>query len=156
MPFVDTVLPAPAPPAMRTAIYRVSVEFGDCDPANIVFYPNFYRWFDAATHHLLNEAGLGWTQLRARYGAVGMPLMETGAVYRRPATSGDLLEIQSSVVECTRKSVRLQHLVWRDGELLVDGFEVRILGAPHPDDPKRLRMLEIPDEIRDALMEEAR
>ena len=136
---------------MRTTTYRLSVEFGDCDPANIVFYPNFYRWFDAATHHLLNEAGLGWKQLRERYGAVGMPLMETGAVYKRPACCGDRLEIESSVVECARKSVRLQHLVRRNGELLVEGFEVRILGATHPDDPKRLKVLEITDEIRDAL-----
>ena len=141
---------------MRTAIYRVSVEFGDCDPANIVFYPNFYRWFDAATHHLLNQAGLGWAQLRAQYGAVGMPLMETGSVYKRPACCGDQLEIESSVVECARKSLRLQHLVRRGGELLVEGFEVRILGATHPEDPKRFRALEITDEIRNALMNEVR
>ena len=137
---------------MRSTIYRLSVEFGDCDPANIVFYPNFYRWFDAATHHLLKEAGLGWEQLRARYGAVGMPLVETGAVYNRPACCGDLLEIESSVVECAGGSLRLQHLVRRDGELLVEGFEVRILGATHPDDPKRLKVLEITEGMRNALM----
>ena len=27
------------------------VEFGDCDPAQIVFYPNFLRWMDAASLH---------------------------------------------------------------------------------------------------------
>ncbi|RZI41091.1 acyl-CoA thioesterase [Herbaspirillum sp. HC18] len=139
---------------MRVSTYRVSVEFGDCDPANIVFYPNYYRWFDAATHHLLNDADLGWEQLRERYGAVGMPLMETGAVYKRPASCGDKLEIESSVVECARKSLRVRHLVRRNGELLVEGFEIRVLGAPHPEDPKRLRALEITDEIRDALMQD--
>ncbi len=139
---------------MRSSIYRLSVEFGDCDPANIVFYPNFYRWFDAATHHLLNEADLGWQQLRTRYGAVGMPLTETGAVYMRPACCGDRLEIETGVVACARQSLRLQHLVRRDGELLVEGFEVRILAATHPDDPKRLRVLEITDEMRNALMQE--
>jgi 4-hydroxybenzoyl-CoA thioesterase len=139
---------------MRFAIYPLSVQFGDCDPANIVFYPNYYRWFDAAAHHFLNEAGLGWEQLRARYGAVGMPLIETGAVYKRPASCGDRLEIESRVVECSRKSLRMQHLVRRDGELLVDGFEMRILAATHPEDPKRLKVLEITEEIRNALMQE--
>jgi acyl-CoA thioesterase FadM len=81
-----------------------------------------------------------------------MPLVETGAVYKRPACCGDLLEIESSVVECAGSSLRLQHLVRRDGELLVEGFEVRILGATHPDDPKRLKVLEISEDMRKALM----
>lgn len=136
---------------MRSSIYRMQVEFGDCDPAGIVFYPNFYRWFDAAAHHLLQEAGLGWRQLRERYGALGMPLMETGAKYRRPACCGDRLEIESCVAECGRKSLRMTHLVRREGELLVEGFEVRILGAAHPDDPKRLAVLDMPEDMRRAL-----
>ena len=136
---------------MRSSIYCMRVEFGDCDPAGIVFYPNFYRWFDAATHHLFEQANLGWLQLRERYGAVGMPLVETGAVYKRPACHADRLEIESSVVECGSRSLRLRHLVRRDGDLLVDGFEVRILGIPHPEDPKRLAVLDIDDDIRAAL-----
>lgn len=136
---------------MCSAVYQVTVEFGDCDPAGIVFYPNYYRWFDAASHHLFNAAGLGVQQLREQYGAVGLPLIETGAVYKRPAQFGDRLEIESSVVECGAKSLRVRHLVRRNDELLVDGFEMRFLGTPHPDDPKRLRATEIPDRIREAL-----
>ncbi|MDP3841227.1 MAG: thioesterase family protein [Oxalobacteraceae bacterium] len=138
---------------MRVSIYRLTVEFGDCDPANIVFYPNYYRWFDAATHHLCKGVGLDWISMRDQYGVVGMPLVETGASYQRPASFGDHLEIESNVVECGRKSLRLRHLVRRGETLLVEGFEVRVLGARHPDDPQRLRALEIPAAIRNALTE---
>lgn len=138
---------------MRVSTYHLTVEFGDCDPANIVFYPNYYRWFDAATHHLCKGAGLDWISLRDRYGVVGFPLVETGASYRQPASFGDHLEIESSVVECGRKTLRLRHLVRRGATLLVEGFEVRVLGARHPDDPQRLRALEIPTAIRNALTE---
>ena len=134
-----------------SSIYRLTVQFGDCDPANIVFYPNYYRWFDAATHHLCTQVGLDWISLRDQYGVVGMPLVDTGASFRQPASFGDHLEIESSVVECARKTLRLRHLVRRGDTLLVEGFEVRVLGARHPDDPKRLRALEIPKEIRNAL-----
>lgn len=137
---------------MRISIYRLTVEFGDCDPAGIVFYPNFYRWFDAATHHLFNEASLGWRELRQRYGAVGMPLIETGATYRRPAYCDDRLEIESRVMDCGSKTLKIEHLIRRNEDLLVEGFEVRFLGAPHPDIPQRLRMLEITQEIRNALV----
>src|SRR5690349_4060461 len=30
------------------AIHTVDVQFGDCDPADSVFFPNFLRWMDAA------------------------------------------------------------------------------------------------------------
>jgi acyl-CoA thioesterase FadM len=29
------------------------VQFGDCDPAGIVFYPNYLAWFDAAFGRML-------------------------------------------------------------------------------------------------------
>ena len=106
---------------------------------------------DAATHHLCTGGGLDWISLRDQYGVIGMPLVDTGASFRQPASFGDHLEIESSVVECARKTLRLRHLVRRGDTLLVEGFEVRVLGARHPDDPKRLRALEIPEKIRNAL-----
>ena len=30
----------------KTHIHHVDVYFGDCDPAGIVFFPNFSRWMD--------------------------------------------------------------------------------------------------------------
>lgn len=136
---------------MRQAIYHLQVEFGDCDPAGIVFYPNFYRWFDAATHHLFAAANFGWVRLRQDFGVVGIPLLETGSKYFGPASVGDRLAIESSVVEFGRKALRLRHLVRRDADLLVEGFEVRVLVVPHPDDPLRQRALECNDELRKAL-----
>ena len=136
---------------MRSAIYPLTVQFGDCDPAGIVFYPNYYRWFDAATHHLFAEAGFGWDRLRSDFGVVGMPLLETGARYQGPARFGDRLAIESSIAECGRKAIRIRHLVKRGDDVLLEGFEVRVLSVPHPDDVKRERALELSDEIRLAL-----
>jgi len=136
---------------MRSAIYHLRVEFGDCDPADIVHYPNFYRWFDAATQQLFVEASLPREFLRKEYAVVGMPLLETGARYKNSARFGDRLTVECSVVECARKSIRLHHLVKRGADLLVDGFEVRVLVVPHPDDPQRLRAMELTEAIRSAL-----
>ena len=69
--------------AARTSVLPVRVEFGHCDPAGIVWYPNFYEWFDAASHRLAERAGDGLHALRARlraraskrssYGHIDMP-----------------------------------------------------------------------------------
>lgn len=35
--------------------YTFKVRWGDTDPAKIVFFPNFYRWMDEATHEFFEE-----------------------------------------------------------------------------------------------------
>jgi 4-hydroxybenzoyl-CoA thioesterase len=42
----------------RTTIHRVQVQFGDCDPAQIAFFPNYFRWCDAATLHFFTSGGM--------------------------------------------------------------------------------------------------
>ena len=42
----------------RIHTLSVTVEFGDCDPAQIVYYPNFFRWMDAASRHYFAAAGV--------------------------------------------------------------------------------------------------
>jgi 4-hydroxybenzoyl-CoA thioesterase len=132
---------------MRSGILHVDVQFGDCDPAGIVYYPNFYRWFDNASHKLAEEAGLGMRALQAQ-GHIGLPLMQTGATYRRPAFFGDRIEVHSTVSGFERRSFRIEHRILRADTLLVEGFEVRFLGTRHPDDPMRVRALDLDEAFR--------
>src|SRR5262245_13444018 len=37
---------------------EVRIEWGDCDPANIVFYPRYFAFFDASTAYLFEAVGL--------------------------------------------------------------------------------------------------
>ena len=68
----------------------VRIEWGDCDPAGIVFYPRYFAMFDHSTV-LLIEAALGMQQAPALrdYDFDGYPMVETrGAFPRsRPATA---------------------------------------------------------------------
>lgn len=129
------------------SVLPVRVEFGHCDPAGIVWYPNFYEWFDAASHRLAERAGAGLHVLRAQ-GFVGLPLAESGATYLRPVRFGDDVQVHSRVSGFEARRFRVAHRVLRDGELMLEGFEVRFLGQPHPDDPQRLRAAPIPVEFR--------
>ena len=133
--------------ASRGSVLPVHVEFGHCDPAGIVWYPNFYEWFDAASHRLAERAGVGLHALRAQ-GYVGLPLMQTGASYHRPVRFGDDVAVHSTVTGFERRSFRVEHRILRGAELMLEGFEVRFLGQPHPDDPQRLRAAEIPEDFR--------
>ncbi|MFN3400197.1 MAG: acyl-CoA thioesterase, partial [Ferrovibrio sp.] len=64
----------------------VEIEFGDCDPAGIVYYPNYIRMFDASTAYLF-EAALGMKKIAwiKHFGIVGIPMVDTGAKFIRPS-----------------------------------------------------------------------
>ena len=47
------------------------VSFGDCDPAEIVFYPNFFRWVDRCFHEMLRQRLGGHARLCRDLGAQG-------------------------------------------------------------------------------------
>ena len=51
---------------------RLAIEWGDCDPAGIVFYPRYFAMFDASTAALFQRA-LGMTKkaMLRHWGAFG-------------------------------------------------------------------------------------
>ena len=127
---------------------RIRVDWGHCDPAGIVFYPNYFRWFDQCTSALFESAGLPLPQLYRDYGLKGFPLLDTRATFSASATFGDDLDAESSVVEWTAKTLKVQHRFLRGATPAVEGWELRICVVPHPDDPQRIKSAAIPDEVR--------
>ena len=134
---------------MKRTVYRVRVEFGDCDPAAIVWFPNFFRWIDAASRHFFIECGVPpWHELERRIGVIGTPLVDTQARFVKSASYGDVLDIESSVDEWREKSFVQKHRVLRGGELIMECTEVRVFAArregggiravPAPQDVKAL------------------
>ena len=126
-----------------------TVEFGDCDPAQIVFYPNFLRWIDSAARHFFKAAGLPpWHELEAATGIIGTPLVEVSARFQRPATYGDTIAVETSVAEWRGKSFVLKHVIRRGEDVLVEGTEVRIFARRRKDDPKRIEAVPAPEDLR--------
>ena len=48
---------------VKTYRHNVAVHWGDTDPARIVFYPNYFEWFDQSTRLLFDSVGLDWDSL---------------------------------------------------------------------------------------------
>ncbi len=134
--------------AVVHSTYEFEVQWGDCDPADIVYYPNYYRWFDNASHRMFNSRGFDLEALAARFGALGFPLVNAEARFIRPSAVGDAMLIESRVSAFSNKTVTVDHTVTRDGKLLVEGREVRIFGARKAGGG--VSALPIPAEIRAA------
>jgi len=133
----------------RTTVYEVEVAFGDCDPAGIVFFPNYSKWMDASSLNYFRQCGLpSWRELKKTRGIVGMPLLEIHTKFRRPATYGERLQIHTSVIEWRDKVLVHRHVVKRGDELLCEGTEIRAFVVHPPEDPERIQAIPIPEDIK--------
>ena len=133
----------------KTTRYSVTVQFGDCDPAGIVFFPNFSRWMDAASLSFFMQCGVPpWRELVKTRGIVGTPLLEINTRFIQAATYGETLEIATHVEEWRNKAFIQQHRVTRGDMLICEGREVRAFVMRDAADPDRLRAIPVPEDIK--------
>ena len=134
---------------MKTYETEFCVEFCHCDSAGIVYYPHFYTWFDQSTERMFKSMGFAYAVLREQLGLLGVPLLETGATYRKACQLGDQLRMQSRVVEFGEKTFRVEHVLRHaDGSIALEGFELRIFARLDAMAEKGLKSVSIPEQIR--------
>jgi 4-hydroxybenzoyl-CoA thioesterase len=104
----------------------VRIEWGDCDPAGIIFYPTYFKIFDNATAALF-EAKLGMTKFQylKAYDFAGFPLVDTRARFVKPTRFGDDVTVESTITFGT-SSFTVQHRILLNGELCAEGTEKRV------------------------------
>jgi 4-hydroxybenzoyl-CoA thioesterase len=104
----------------------VRIEWGDCDPAGIIYYPVYFRIFDASTA-MLFEAALGMTKFAMfkNLEFSGWPLVRTQARFLKPTRFGDDVEVVSSV-KFGRTSFEVEHKLSLKGELCAVCSEKRV------------------------------
>jgi 4-hydroxybenzoyl-CoA thioesterase len=133
---------------MFTITRKTRVEWGDCDPAGIIFYARYFDMFDVSTTMLIERAlGMKKIDYLKAYNFAGHPLVETRARFRVPTRFGDEVTIESAVVACGRSSFKVEHRLTLDGALAVDGFETRVWVGRVRDDPKRIKSQPIPRDV---------
>jgi 4-hydroxybenzoyl-CoA thioesterase len=145
----DSAALATKPKPIRTHVHRVDVHFGDCDPAGIVFFPNFSRWMDQASLAFFMACGVPpWRELVKTRGIVGTPLLEINTRFLRAVTYGQTIEVHTCIEQWEAKTFRHRHRVLRDGELMCEGTEVRAFVMRDPANPDRIKAIPIPADIK--------
>ncbi len=117
-------------------IHDVRVIFGDTDQMGIVYYANYYRYFEAARAALLRAHGKSNLDMLAL--GVALPVVESHCRYRSPAHYEDLLAVTIEVDEIRAASLRFGYKVHVDGRFLVDGYTVHACVNPEGGRPRRI------------------
>ena len=133
---------------MLTYIRNARIEWGDCDPAGIVFYPRYFAMFDSCTTGMFSQAlGMSKFDFIKRYEFAGYPMVDTRARFLRPTRFGDDVVIETTVTEFRRSSFDVRHRLSHKSELAVECFDTRVWAARDPDDPDKIKAKPIPEEV---------
>ena len=127
---------------------EIHVEWGDCDPAGIVYFPRFFEYFDACTNALFESAGFRKAEMLQQYGLIGIPLVEASAQFHAPASFGDTVNIETRIVEWGTSSFRVEHRLYKGAVLSAVGIEKRVWAVRDAVSEKGMRGSAIPDEVK--------
>jgi 4-hydroxybenzoyl-CoA thioesterase len=133
---------------MLTNTRTTRIEWGDCDPAGIIFYPRYFEIFDVSTTMLIERAlGMKKIAYLKAFNFLGHPVLETRAQFRLPTRFGDEVVIASAFVELGRSSFKIEHRLTSGGALAAEGFETRVWAVRSADEPTRIKSQPIPAEV---------
>ncbi|OQP05255.1 4-hydroxybenzoyl-CoA thioesterase [Geobacillus sp. 46C-IIa] len=128
--------------------YHFQVRWGDTDAAGIVFYPNFYKWMDEATHHFFAELGYPTTILFEQ--KIGLPILEAKCQFRFPLVFGGEVRICSAITELREKVFQIVHEFYERETVVAVGYEMRAWASFADGRPKAVP---IPTEVKQVLVE---
>ncbi|HEY1484061.1 MAG TPA: thioesterase family protein [Candidatus Acidoferrum sp.] len=127
---------------------EIQIEWGDCDPFGIVFYPRYFEYFDACTNALFHRAlGYPKAEMLRRFQIAGIPMVQTSANFFVPSSFGDIVMVESSVVRWGTSSFSVEHKLFRGETLAVEGFEKRVWTVRPPGEPTKAKSQPIPKEV---------
>ncbi len=130
--------------------HKLTVRFGECDPAGVVYYPRYFDWFHRAMEAWFGE-GLGFPYHEVLQ-RIGFPSVHAEADYRRPCLMGEELVIELAVTKLGRASVELGLRVrGPDGDTRAVGRVVIVVIAMAPGTAEHFTLEAMPDDLRDAM-----
>ena len=144
---VSTGVPGSGHVTALRNIRKVRIEWGDCDPAGIVFYPRYFEIFDASTSALFEHA-LGMTKIESlkAFDFAGNPLARTRARFIRPTRYGDDVTVDTTVT-FGRASFAIEHRLSLNGLTCVECAETRVWVVCDPAAPGRIKSHPIPEAV---------
>ena len=103
---------APGSDAARAAVLPVFrrerlIRFSDCDPAGIVFYPQYFVMFNGLVEDWIDALGIGYRQLIVER-RIGLPTVRLEAEFRAVSRMGDEVGLTLAVERLGASSIALR------------------------------------------------
>jgi acyl-CoA thioester hydrolase len=107
-----------------TSVSAVRVRYAETDKMGVVYYANYFVWFEVARADLLRS--LGWTYREMEEEGVALPVIEAYCEYKQPARYDDELDVtaKGSMLSMVRMQFEYEVVRKADGTVAAVGRTV--------------------------------
>jgi 4-hydroxybenzoyl-CoA thioesterase len=127
---------------------KIQIEWGDCDPGGIVYFPRYFEYCDICTNALFVHAGLPKPKMLKTYKIAGIPIVDVRGKFMIPSEYPDTLVVASSIVEWGRSSFTVRHHLYKGKKLAAEVIEKRVWVTRIPGDRSRFKGAAVPAAVK--------
>jgi len=137
---------------MKTFTTEYRVIYGDSDPFDVVYYANYFDFFERGRTELFRELGVTYRDVSEK--GIFLPVSETHCKYHKPAQYDNLLVIETRIAYLKRVSIKFEYRIFVKGsdEILAEGYTI------HGFVNKDRKLVRVPqdvyDKVKDLIEEE--
>jgi len=106
----------------------VRVRYAESDQMGVVYYANFFVWFEIGRVEMLRQLGVRYKDMEDQDDC-HIVVAEASCSYKKPARYDDLLRIRTRVAEARSRMLRFAYEVVNEanGEVLATGETVHVI-----------------------------
>ncbi|HEV3104892.1 MAG TPA: thioesterase family protein [Trinickia sp.] len=124
----------------------VRIRFSHCDPAGIVFFPQYLTLTNALVEDWFTEGlGIDYAQMIGTR-RVGLPIVKLECDFSRPSRMGETITLALTLEDLGRRSIRIRIVGHGAGEIRFSATQVLVTTSLESG-----KSIDIPDDIRSAL-----
>ena len=102
---------------MPSSVSTVRVRYAETDKMGVVYYANYFFWFEVARADLLRS--LGWSYREMEQAGVALPVIEAQCHYHRGARYDDELDVRAEGRMVSRVRLEFTYEVMRREDSVV-------------------------------------
>lgn len=113
-------------PATGEATIRV--RYAETDQMGVVYYANFFVWFEVARVELMRQMGFSYKQMEIEDDSF-VVVARANCTYKQPARFDDVLKIRTRVSESRRRTIAFEYEVFHDatGSVIATGETLHVI-----------------------------
>jgi acyl-CoA thioester hydrolase len=107
---------------------RLRVRYAETDQMGVVYYANYFVWFELGRVELLRQAGFDYKQMELEDECM-IPVVEANCRYKAPARYDDVVLVETEIAAMRSTVLKFRYRILRetDSMLLAEGETVHVI-----------------------------